>query len=320
MPEKILLVLDPSGDDPDGPPTEAELVMNTSLANRGFDYEITYYQSPIDYYYGEFRNTLPSNYLEYDQIWYTIMTSSPIYTGDLDKLVDFVIGEGKTVLILGEWSGYFDNDKQLTLSRVFEGVTGKTFYLGPSLYPTELKPKTDGTANWYIMVPELNTEALENLDQNPIQLTSLSYASAAIGTMRIYNSRNGLFVYNSTIGYEGGGYDEEPTTGWGDSPYGAITIWPEADTQTKKGRLAIIMDYNWLTPGASYLNVNKDVIWSLVYFLSKARRGGVNVTPALRLNQRDDQQGLSPTARLELSASNSYQTNNSSRIFGGMYL
>lgn len=314
MPEKILLVLDPTGDDPgDETPTEAELVMNTSLANRGFSYEITYYQPPIDYDDGKFRNTLPSNYLEYDQIWYTVIQSSPIDTGDLDKLVDFVIGKGKSVLILGEWRNYFNYNRRLSLKRVFEGVTGKTFYIGPSLFPIEQYQKD----SWYIMVPELNAGSLENLDQNPIQLGTGSYASSAIGTMRIDNSRNGLFVYNSAIGYQGGGYDGEPTTGWVYSPYGAITIWPEADTQTKIGRLAIIMDYNWLTPASSYLNVNKDVIWSLVYFLSQAR--GSN-TPPLRLNQRDDQQGLSPTARLDINASNSIQKNNSSRIFGGLYL
>jgi hypothetical protein len=46
----------------------------------------------------------------------------------------------------------------------------------------------------------------------------------------------------------------------------------------------------------------------------------IEVIDPLRLNQRDDQLGLSPTARLDLSPSTSYQKNNSSRISGGLYL
>lgn len=77
--------------------------------------------------------------------------------------------------------------------------------------------------------------------------------------------------------------------------------------------------------GVQYLNVNKqqDIYATLdLHFMSPTynhftfRYG----TPPLRLAQRDDQEGLSPTARLDLSPSTSYQKNNSSRIYGGLYL
>lgn len=320
MTEKILVVPDPLE-----LTTEAELVMNTSLADRGFDYDITFYECPVDYVggYYRYRDSLPNNYLDYDQIWYLLYSDNNNYLiEDLDKLIDFVIGKGKSLLMLGEWARYFYDSRVWNLEKVFRDTTGKTLEIGPSLFPNETyqKPITGIIGYWNIMVPTLNNSVLENLDQNPIQLTTGSYASSAIGTMRIENPKNGLFTFTSDIGFRG---NLGPEEGFTHSPYGAITVWPEKDMVTKKGRLAIIMDYNWLTPETSYLEYNKNVIWSLVYFLSKAQGGGGgggNVTPALRLNQRDDQQGLSPTARLELSASNSYQTNNSSRIFGGMYL
>ena len=77
--------------------------------------------------------------------------------------------------------------------------------------------------------------------------------------------------------------------------------------------------------GVEYLNVSKqqDIYATLdLHFMSPTynhftfRYG----TPPLRLNQRDDQEGLSPTARLDINASNSVQKSNSSRIFGGLYL
>lgn len=312
MTEKILVVTDPLE-----PRIEAELVMNTSLTDRGFDYDITFYECPVDYVgYYKYRDSLPNNYLDYDQIWYLLYSDDNNYLiEDLDKLIDFVIRKGKSLLMLGEWWGYFYDSQVRNLEKVFRDTTGKTLEIGPSLFPNEAyqKPRPVGTGYYDIMVPTLNNNVLENLDQNPIQLRTGSFASSAIGTMRIENSKNGLFTFTSDIGFRGN--DLPPEEGFTHSPYGAITVWPEQDMVTKNGRLAIIMDLDWLIPESSYLEYNKNVIWAITYFLSRRK----SKSPPLRLNQRDDGLGLSPSARV-LYTSRSKQSNNSARVDGGLYL
>ena len=88
------------------------------------------------------------------------------------------------------------------------------------------------------------------------------------------------------------------------------------------GRLVALLDRDVFDPIAEQAwpgDINKRLTQNFLYWLSFRNVPPCSVFP-LRLTQRDDQEGLSPTARLDLSPSNSIQKNNSSRIFGGLYL
>lgn len=238
----------------------------------------------------------------FDQVW--ILADERI-TGHYGPSYNFMTSAqmmaryGKSVLIAGEWSVYSEGANNLN-SNVSNFVNEMT-----DSYPAYFYG-SDSTAGDYQEF-SANTSAIGDLTKC-VKTVAFNLA--------------GSFDLNPVIPH---GWNDENVLVRNNEDQPMIAAWETVGNPLAYpygGRLIVTLDQNIFDPvaGQSWSgDINKRLTQNFLNWLSFRPIPSCSAFP-LRLAQRDDQEGISPTARLDLSPSNSIQKNNSSRIFGGLYL
>ena len=256
-----------------------------------------------DWMTGDYTTWFTNNF---DQVWIladerVLSTYSPF--SDFITSAQMMARYGKSVLIAGEWSLYSEENNNLNYD-VSEFVAEMT-----DSYPAYFYG-ADSTEGYY-----------QEFEANPNAIGNLTKCVKTV-------------AFN-----ESGSFDLNPPGSPPVIPYGwndenilvrnavnqpMIAAWETVGNPLAYpygGRLIVTLDQDIFDPVAQQSwprDINKRLTQNFLNWLSFRNIPPCTAFP-LRLNQRDDNLGLSPTARV-LYTSQSRQNNNSARIDGGLYL
>lgn len=257
-----------------------------------------------DWMTGSYTSWFTNNF---DQVW--ILADERI-TGHYGPSYNFMTSAkmmaryGKSVLIAGEWSLYSEQENNLNYN-VSEFVDEMTDSYPAYFYGTD---STDGDYQEFSVNPDAIgslTKCVKTVAFNLAGSFDLNPPGSPPVIPYGWNDEN-ILVRNNE--------DQPMIAAW--ETVGNPLAYPYG------GRLIVTLDQNIFDPvaGQSWsTDINKRLTQNFLNWLSFRSIPPCSTFP-LRLAQRDDQEGLSPTARLDLSPSTSYQKSNSSRIYGGLYL